>query len=162
METLLREEEDQRKCLRLPIGTGSDLEQIPSGQPAQSQKQEEVETTQSPLNISMEAITDGDSSELFLLKDLKPPTRVNPKRTQDPSAHKSTDIKQGKLRKVDLEPATDQASPLLTVKPKTVHSSAEKLMSPSITLLDGQEETDDRQREKTNQNDEIRQKSISP
>ena len=100
-ENLLREEEEQRKCLRLPIGTESDLEQIASGQPAQTQTQEKVETTQSPLNMSMEAITDGDSSELFLLTDLIPPTRVNPKRTQDPSAHKSTDIKQDKLRKVD-------------------------------------------------------------
>ena len=68
--------------------------------------------------MSMEASSDGDYSELFLLKDLKPPTRVNPKRTQDTSAQKSTDIKQDKLWKVGLEPATDQAhSPSENLKP---------------------------------------------
>ena len=109
----------------------------------------------------METITDENSSDLFLLKNLKPPTRVSPEHTQDPSAHKSTDNKQEELRTDDLDPDTDQFPPLTTVQPKTSNPSAEQPTLLPIILLDDQEETNCWQLEKRNQNTEILQKKLS-
>ena len=67
-ETLLREEEEQRKRLRFPIGLESDHESSPSGKPHYSRiSQNESRATNPPV----ETLSDDDASDLISLKELK-------------------------------------------------------------------------------------------
>ena len=67
-ETLLREEEEQRKRFRFPIGLESDHETSPPGKPVCSRHS----TTESRLTNSLvETLSDDDASDLILLKNLK-------------------------------------------------------------------------------------------
>ena len=49
----------------------------------QGQTSENADTVQANLNMSMETITDDDSSDLILLTDLKPPTQESPVLAQE-------------------------------------------------------------------------------
>ena len=49
----------------------------------QGQTSENADTVQANLNMSMETITDDDSSDLILLTDLKPPTQEIPVLAQE-------------------------------------------------------------------------------
>ena len=69
-ETLLREEKEERKRLRYPIGLEIIQEASAPGQPTcpQTANIPELTMTQTPT----ETISDDDASDLILLKDLKP------------------------------------------------------------------------------------------
>ena len=81
-ETLLREEEEERKRLRCPISTESNQEQqLPSGQPSRPLTQDKSDLTLT--NMSLETVSDDDPSDLVILKDIKLLTRINLENTQD-------------------------------------------------------------------------------
>ena len=67
-ETLLREEEEQRKRLRIPIGPESDQESSPSGKP---DHRNICDNEPGTTNDSYEDISDDNASDLFSLKDLE-------------------------------------------------------------------------------------------
>ena len=73
-ETLLREEEEQQKRLRFPIGLESDHEISPPGKPVCS-RNSKTEMTNPPG----ETLSDDDASDLIQLKDLKIQTLTDPK-----------------------------------------------------------------------------------
>ena len=67
-ETLLREEEEQRKRLRIPIGLKSDQESSPSGKP---DHRKSCDNEPGMMNESYEGISDDNASDLISLKDLR-------------------------------------------------------------------------------------------
>ena len=67
-ETLLREEEEQRKRLRFPIGLESDHESSPPGKPDYSRISENERRT---TNCPAEVLSDDNASDLISLKELR-------------------------------------------------------------------------------------------
>ena len=61
METLLREEEEQRKRLRIPIGLESDQKSSPSGKP---DHRKSCDNEPGTMNESYEEISDDNASDL--------------------------------------------------------------------------------------------------
>ena len=67
-ETLLREEEEERKRLRFPIGPESDQDSSPSGKPDHSKI---CENELGATNYPNEDISDDNANDLISLKELK-------------------------------------------------------------------------------------------
>ena len=89
-ETLLREEEEQRKRLRFPIGLESDHESSPSGKPDHRRiPEKEIETT----NYPTEDVLDDNASEYISLKELKTKTLYDPEKPIEQSSVYRTDLK---------------------------------------------------------------------
>ena len=96
-ETLIREEEEERKRLRYPIGLEIIQEASPTGYITcpQTMNIPELTITQTPTEIK----SDNDASNLILLKDLKPLVSSNLENRQEKSAQEQTKVKQEVLRK---------------------------------------------------------------
>ena len=84
-ETLLREEEEQRKRLRFPIGLESDQESSPPGKPDHSRIRENEHRA---TNYPAEVLSDNNASDLISLKELKIKTLTD---LEKPSEHPSPD-----------------------------------------------------------------------
>ena len=89
-ETLLREEEEQRKRLRYPIGLESVHETSPPGKPVCPKKSlSESKMT----NLPVEFLSDDDASDLILVKDLEIQNLNDPKNRPEHPIHERMDIK---------------------------------------------------------------------
>ena len=84
-ETLLREEEEQQKRLRFPIGLESDHESSPPGKPDHSRVSENEHRAS---NCPAEILSDDNASDLISLKELKTKTLTD---LEKPSEHPSPD-----------------------------------------------------------------------
>ena len=105
-ETLLREEEEERKRLSYPIGLENIQEASPPGQPIRLQI---MNTPEIPLtNPPTEMISDDEASKIILLKALKPLVTINLKNRQEKSAQESTNIKQDMPRKDEVNMEKEQ------------------------------------------------------
>ena len=96
-ETLLREEEEERKYLRYPFDRESNQEVSPPGQPIRPQRKHTPDIFLT--NPPNDTISDDNASDFFLLQDLKPLVRSNLENRQDQTAQEPTNIKQEILPK---------------------------------------------------------------
>ena len=95
-ETLLREEEEEKKRSMYPIGLENIQGASPLGQTICPQNNiPERKTTNSPTEL----LSDDDGSDWILLKDLKPPTSCDPEYRQENLAQEQMEIRQETLRK---------------------------------------------------------------
>ena len=79
-ETILREEKEQRKRLRFPIGLESDHESSPMGKPDHLRI---CENEHRATNNSTENSSDDNASDLISLKDLKTKTVTDPEKSPE-------------------------------------------------------------------------------
>ena len=89
-ETLLREEEEQRKRLRIPIGPESDQESSPSGKP---DHRKFCDNEPGMTNDSYEDISDDNASDLISLKELKYKTSLESTKPNEHPIFDRTDLK---------------------------------------------------------------------
>ena len=89
-ETLLREEEEQRKRLRYPIGLESVHETSPPGKPVCPRK---ILSESRMTNPPVEFLSDDDASDVILLKDLKIQNLNDPKNRPEHPIHERMEIK---------------------------------------------------------------------
>ena len=89
-ETLLREEEEQRKRLRIPIGLESDQESSPSGKP---DHRKSCDNEPGMMNESHEEISEDNASDLISLKDLKNKTSLEATKSEEHLISDRTDRK---------------------------------------------------------------------
>ena len=120
-ETLLREEEEQRKRLRFPIGLESDHESSPSGKPDHHRiREKELQAT----NYPTEDESDDNASDLISLKELKTKT-LNEKTLEhlsldriDPKAEITNQTEQkvekAEIPLIDLDSGDNSADPHIT------------------------------------------------
>ena len=135
-ETLLREEKEQRKRLRFPIGLESDHETSPPGKPVFSRNS----TTESRLtNSPVETLSDDDASDLILLKDLKIQNLTDFKNQPEHPLQERTDFKEeipkqtkSKVEKAEI-PLIDLDSGYNITVPNP---------TPPLIILDSHEEVD--------------------
>ena len=133
-ETLLREEEDQRKRLRTPIGLESDQESSPSGK---------ADLHKSRLNEPgvmiepHEEISDDNASDLISLKDLKDKALLEATKSDEHLISERTDpkleISDHVDQKVDLDPI-----PLIDLDSSDNERDSQAI--PQLILLDTMEE----------------------
>ena len=133
-ETLLREEEEQRKRLRFPIGLESDHESSPSGKPDHCRiRKNELGAT----NYPTEDVSDDNASDLISLKELKTKTLYNPEKPildrTDPKAEITNQTEQkvemADIPLIDLDSGDNSVDPQIT--PQLIfldsHEDAEKI-----------------------------------
>ena len=89
-ETLHREEEEQRKRLRFPIGPESDQESSPSGKP---DHRKICENELGATNYPNEDISDDNASDLISLKELKSKTSLEYAKPKEHPIFDRTDLK---------------------------------------------------------------------
>ena len=98
-ETLLREEEEQRKRLRFPIGLERDHESSPLGKPDHLRI---CENEYRATNNSTELSSDDIASDLISLKELKTKTVTDPEKSLEYSSPDQADLR---------DKITDQTEP---------------------------------------------------
>ena len=89
-ETLLREEEEQRKRLRIPIGLKSEQESRPSCKP---DHRKSCDNEPGMMNESQEEISDDNASDLISLKYLKNKTSLEATKSEEHLIFDRTDRK---------------------------------------------------------------------
>ena len=89
-ETLLSEEEEQRKRLRIPIGPESDQESSPSSKP---DHRKICDNEPGTTNDSYEDISDDNASDLISLKELKYKTSLESTKPEEHPIFDRTDLK---------------------------------------------------------------------
>ena len=135
-ETLLREEKEQRKRLRFPIGLESDHESSPMGKPDHLRI---CENEHRATNNSTENSSDDNASDLISLKELKTKTVTDPEKSPEYPSPDQTDLK--------FE-ITDQTEPKVerTEFPLNDLDSEDNNTTfhpnPTLTFLDSHEEAD--------------------
>ena len=133
-ETLLREEEDQRKRLRTPIGLESDQESSPSGK---------ADLHKSRLNEPgvmiepHEEISDDNASDLISLKDLKDKTLLEATKSDEHLISERTDPKLEISDHVDQKVDLDSI-PLIDLDSGDNERDSQAI--PQLILLDTMEE----------------------
>ena len=137
-ETLLREEEEQRKRPRFPIGPESDQESSPSGKP---DHRKICENELGAANYPNEDISDENASDLISLKELKTKTSLESAKPKEDSILDRTDpkaeftdqaeqkVEMDKIPRIDLDSGDNDRDPQVT--PQLVfldtHEEAEKM-----------------------------------
>ena len=141
-ETLLREEEEQRKRLRIPIAIESDQESSPSGKP---NHRKSCDNETGMMNESYEEISDDNASDLISLKDLKDKTSLEATKSEEHLISDRTDCKPEipdhvkqkvelvKIPLIDLDSGDNERDPQVT---------------PQLVFLDIIEEADQANQEK--------------
>ena len=136
-ETLPREEEEQRKKLRSPIGLESDQESSPPGKPDHPRISEnEHGATNCP--------TDDNASDLISLKGQKTKTLTDPEK---PSEHPSPDRADLKAEITNqTEPKVERAEiPLIDLD--SGDNSTDSHLTPPLIFLDSHEEAEKNNKE---------------
>ena len=118
-ETLLREEEEQRKRLRFPIGLESDHESSPSGK---SDHCRILENELGATNHPTEDVSDDNASDLISLKELKTKTLNDPEKPildrTDPKAEITNQTEQkvemAEIPLIDLDSGDNSVDPQIT------------------------------------------------
>ena len=143
-ETLLREEEEQRKRLRFPIGLESDHESIPSGKPDYSRTSENEHRATSS---SVEILSDDNASNLISLKELKTKTLTGlEKQTEHPPPDRAdlkaeiTNLTEPKVEKAEI--------PLIDLD--SGDNSTASHLTPPLIFLDSHDEAETSNKESPN------------
>ena len=147
-EKLLREEEEERKRLRYPIGLEIIQEASPPGYITcpQTTNIPELYITQTPTEI----ISDNDASNLIPLKDLKPLVSSNLENGQEKSAQEQTKVKQEVLRKDETSIEKENRVCHTPIDIDSGDESPDHGATPPLVQLDSHEEADKSQSESTN------------
>ena len=135
-ETLLGEEEEQRKRLRVPIGLESDIESSPPGKPNHPRiGEKEHRATNNPTEDS----SDDNASDLITLKELNTKTLTNPEKPSDlPSPDRAefkaeiTNQAESKIERIEF--------PLIDFD--SGDNSTASHQTPPLIFLDSHEEAD--------------------
>ena len=142
-ETLLRQEEEQRKRLRFPIDLESDHESSPLGKPEHIRICEnDYRATNNPSEIS----SDDNASDLASLKELKTKTVTNPEKSLEYSSPDQTDLKYEITDQTD--PNVERTEfPLIVLDAEDNNITSHP--NPPLTFLDSHEEADNGNKERT-------------
>ena len=135
-ETLLREEEEQQKRLRFPIGLKSDHEASTSGKLDHRRIREiELEAT----NYPTEDESDDNASDLISLKELKTKTLYNPEKLIEHSSPDRIDPK-AKITNQTEQKVEMAEIPLIDLD--SGGNSADPQITPQLIFLDSPEEVE--------------------
>ena len=144
-ETLLREEEEERKRLRYPIGLEIIQEASPPGQPTYPQTTNLPELTM--IQAPTELIFDDDASNLIILKDLKLLVSSNLENLQEKSAQEQTKVKQEVLRKDEHSIEKEKKICHTPIDIDSGDEIPDQRATPPLVQLDSDEEADKSQPE---------------
>ena len=133
-ETLLREEEEQRKRLRTPIGLESDQESSPSGKP---DLHKSCVNEPGVMIEPREEISDDNASDLISLKDLKDKTLLEATKSDEHLISDRTDPKLEISDYVDQKVEVDEI-PLIDLD--SGDNERDLQATPQLILLDTMEE----------------------
>ena len=140
-ETLLREEEEQRKRLRFPIGLESDHESSPSGKPDHRRiPEKEIETT----NYPTEDVLDDNASEYISLKEQKTKTLYDPEKPIEQSSLYRTDPKAEITNQTEKKVEMAEI-PLIDLD--SGDNSVDPQITPQLNFLDSHEEAEKKNQE---------------
>ena len=141
-QTLLREKEEQRKRLRIPIGPESDQESKPSGKPDHRKNcDNEPGTTNDPY----EEISDDNVSDLISLKDLKYKTSFEATKSEEHPISDRTDRKPEIPDQVEQKVELDK-NPLIDLD--SGDNDRDPQVTPKLVFLETNEEADQANQEK--------------
>ena len=141
-ETLLREEEEQRKRLRIPIGPESDQESSPSGKP---DHRKSCDNEPGTMNDPYEEISDDNASDLISLKDLKDKTSLEATKSEEHPISDRTDRKPEIPDHVEQKVELDKI-PLIDLG--SGDNERDPQVTPQLVFLDSIEEADQANQEK--------------
>ena len=141
-ETLLREEKEQRKRLRIPIGLESDQESSPSGKP---DHRKSCDNEPGMMNESHEEISDDNASDLISLKDLKNKTSLEATKSQEHLISDRTDRKPEIPDHVEQKVELDKI-PLIDLDSRD--NERDPQVTPQLVFLDIIEEANQANQEK--------------
>ena len=133
-DTLLREEEEQRKRLRFPIGLESDQESSPSGKP---DYRKICENELGATNYPNEDISDDNASDLILLKELKIKTSLESTKPKEHDILDRTDPKAEFTVQTEQNVEMDK-SPLIDLD--SGNNDRDPQVTPQLVFLDTHEE----------------------
>ena len=134
-ETLLREEEEQRKRLRFPIGLETDHESSPLGTPDHLRI---CENEYRATNNSTEISSDDNASDLISLKELKTKTVKDPEKSLEYPSPDQADLKAEIMDQT--EPKIERTEfPLIDLDSEDNNTSHP---NPPLIFLDSHEEAD--------------------
>ena len=141
-ETLLREEEEQRKRLRIPIGLESDQESSPSGKP---DLRKSCVNEPGLMIEPHEEISDDNVSDLISLKDLKDKTLFEATKSDEHLISDRTDRKPEIPDHVEQKVESDKI-PLIDLD--SGDNERDLQVTPQLVLLDTMEEANQPNQEK--------------
>ena len=135
-ETLLREEEEQRKRLRFPIGLESDHESSPLGKPDHLRI---CENEYRATNNSTEISSDDNASDLISQKELKTKTVIDQEKSLEYPSPDQADLKAEITDQT--EPKVERTEfPLIDIDAENNNTTFHP--NPPLIFLDSHEETD--------------------
>ena len=135
-ETLLGEEEEQRKRLRLPIGLENDHESSPPGKPDYSRI---GENERRATNSSAETLSDDNVSDLISLKELKTKTLTDLEKQAEHPPPDRADLKAEITNQT--EPKVEKAEiPLIDLDSGDNNTASH--LTPPLIFLDSHEEAE--------------------
>ena len=143
-ETPLREEEEQRKRLRFPIGLESDHESSPLGKPDHLRI---CDNEYRATNNSTEISSDDNASDLISLKELKTKTVTNPEKSLEYSSPDQADLKAEITDQTDPKVESTEL-PLIDFDAEDNNTTSHS--NPPLTFLDSHEEADKGNKERPN------------
>ena len=135
-ETLLREEEEQRKRLRFPIGLESDHGLSPSGKPNHRRI---CENELGATNYPTEDVSDDNASDLISLKELKIKTFYDPEK---PLEHSSLDRADPKAEITIQTEQKVKMAEIPLIDPDSGDNSTNPPINPQLIFLDSHEEAE--------------------
>ena len=135
-ETLLREEEEHRKRLRIPIGPESDQESSPSGKP---DHRKICDNEPGTTNDSDEDISDDNASKIISLKDLKYKTSLEATKSEKHPILDRTARKPELPDHVEQKVEIDKI-PLIDLD--SGHNDRDPQVTPQLVFLDTTDEAD--------------------
>ena len=135
-ETFLREEEEQRKRLRFPIGLESDHESSPSGKPDHRRI---CENELGATNYPTEDVSDDKSSDLISLKELKIKTLYDPEK---PLEHPSLDRADPKAEITNQTEQKVEMTEIPLIDLDSGDNSTDPHITPQLIFLDSHEEAE--------------------
>ena len=138
-EILLREEEEQRKRLRIPIGLESDQESSPSGKP---DHRKSCDNEHGMMNESYVEISDDNASDLISLKDLKGKTSLEATKSEEHLISDRTD------RKPEIPDHVEQKVELDKIPLIAGDNERDSQVNPQLVFLDTIEEANQANQEK--------------
>ena len=141
-ETILREVEEQRKRLRIPIGLESDQESSPSGKP---DLRKSCVNEPGLMIEPHEEISDDNASDLISLKDLKDKTLLEATKSDEHLISDRTDRKPEIPDHVEQKVESDKI-PLIDLD--SGDNERDLQVTPQLVLLDTMEEANQPNQEK--------------
>ena len=135
-ENLLREEEEQRKRLRFPIGPESDQESSPSGKP---DHRKFCENELGATNYPNEDISDDNASDLISLKELKIKTSLE---SAKPKEHSILDRADPKAEFTDQTEQKVEMDKIPLIDLDSGDNDRDPHVTPQLVFLDTHEEAE--------------------